>query len=152
MIYTNNDSSVYKLLSFSLHSWSKSSQNIESVSATGVFWLNIRNTIRVTPKSLNLKQNHMVHLITYPSSQDINLQSDSEQQQKQIDDISCSLTIPIVNPSKSTVNDIHTLCLSLFVGQNVEFSLTISVNLRGRIDPPTERVREYCLFLTNQHL
>ncbi|CAH8679014.1 nodal modulator [Schistosoma haematobium] len=120
--------------------WSKSSQNIESVSATGVFWLNIRNTIRVTPKSLNLKQNHMVHLITYPSSQDINLQSDSEQQQKQIDDISCSLTIPIVNPSKSTVNDVHTLCLSLFVGQNVEFSLTISVNLRGRIDPPTERV------------
>ncbi|CAH8669674.1 unnamed protein product [Schistosoma margrebowiei] len=120
--------------------WSKSSQNVESVSATGVFWLNIRNTIRVTPKSLNLKQNHMVHLITYPSSQDINLQSDSEQQQKQIDDISCSLTIPIVNPSKSTVNDVHSLCSSLFVGQNVEFSLTIAVNLRGRIDPPTERV------------
>ncbi|CAI2735302.1 unnamed protein product [Schistosoma spindalis] len=120
--------------------WSKSSQNIEALSATGVFWLNIRNTIRVTPQSLNLKQNHMVHLITYPSGQDINLQSDSEQQQKQIDDISCSLTIPIVRPSKSTVNDVHSLCMSLFVGQNVEFILTIAVNLRGRIDPPTEGV------------
>ncbi|CAH8595117.1 unnamed protein product [Schistosoma turkestanicum] len=120
--------------------WLKNSQSIESVSsALGVFWTNIKNTIRITPKPLNFKQNHMIQLITYPSSQDIDLQSNVKQHQQQFDD-TCSLVMPMIEPLKSTVNDVQSLCTSLFVGQDIEFTLTIAANLRGLIDPPTEKV------------
>ncbi|KAK4475055.1 hypothetical protein MN116_002149 [Schistosoma mekongi] len=121
--------------------WYKKPHSFDSLSTIGMFWVNIKNTVRVTPKPSNLKSNHMVHLITHPSSLEINLQSGANQQQQLIENNTCSLANPKFEASISPhVNNVQSLCASIFVGQNVEFTLTVAVNLRGRIDPPTEKV------------
>ncbi|TNN18251.1 Nodal modulator 2 isoform 1 [Schistosoma japonicum] len=121
--------------------WYKKPDSFEPPSTIGIFWVNIKNTVRVTPKLSNLKSNHMVHLITHPSSLEINLQSGASQQQQLIENSTCSLATPKFQaPISPSVNNVQSLCASLFVGQNIEFTLTVAVNLRGRIDPPTEKV------------
>ncbi|VDQ05436.1 unnamed protein product [Trichobilharzia regenti] len=118
--------------------WPEIPHNVESLSATGMFWVQLGNMIRVKPKQPSLEQNHFAHLSVNPSSQDINLQLYS--QDSSTDSISCGLTMPEVHTTKpASINNAKSVCSSFYNGQHIKFDLTVAVNLRGRIDPPAEK-------------
>ncbi|CAH8656702.1 unnamed protein product [Heterobilharzia americana] len=119
--------------------WPAKPRNVDSLFSSGIFWVKLDNPVRVKSKPFTLQQNNVVHLITHPFSQDVHLQSNS---QYHMDNISCALVMPVVEtPNHTPTTEVlQSLCFSFFDGQLIEFDLTIAVNLRGRIDPPTEKV------------
>ncbi|CAH8872679.1 unnamed protein product [Trichobilharzia szidati] len=121
-------------------SWPEIPHNRESLSATGMFWVQLGNMVRVIPKQPTLKQNQFAHLNVNPSSQNISLQRYSSKD-SYTDSISCGLTMPEVHTTKpASINNAKSVCSSFYNGQHIKFVLTIAVNLRGRIEPPVEKV------------